>query len=159
MNTRQKYALTSLLTYILGVLLLIYGAFALGVFSKDKIVVTTLATTGPDYKVVFGQFKLKMQIPDSIDASDVSGLMLTGQGANDLADYLGNNYLAFTYGDYFILTGKIVGYQKSDSFTMHPLFKISSWQTLSNLTFWIFVSVDIALFLLFGLFYKKYRRN
>lgn len=152
---RQKYALITFGTFALSVMLFAYGLLTLGVFSKDKIVVTSLATTGPDYEVVLGRLKLQMQLPDSVDNSDVSGIMTTGQGFNELGSYLANNYLAF--GDYFVLTGKVVGVKKSDGDYFHPLIEISSWRHIDILTFWSLVGIDIGLLILSAVFYKKFK--
>jgi hypothetical protein len=107
---KKNYKSTALPIFIIGTSLLVYGITTLGFFSKDKIVITTLATTGPDYDVVFGQLKLKAQLPDTSVSFDVNGIMTTGKGAADLGNYLQQNYLAF--GDYFVLTEKTVGLKK-----------------------------------------------
>lgn len=97
MTERSKYQLMALGTLAILVSWILF----LGIFCKDRIVVTTLATTGPDFRVVLGNLKLKLQTPDSIDM-DVTGVMVSDKSMDDIDNYLQSNYRAF--GDYFLLT-------------------------------------------------------
>src|SRR5690606_26988029 len=114
-----------LLTLGGGVCLLGYLLINIGFFSTNKILITTLATTGPDYKVVFGRQNLKAQLPDTSLQFDLTGVMTTGSGTIDLQQYLSHHYVARF--DYFIFTVKVVGVEKSDTEYFHPLIEVSSW--------------------------------
>lgn len=150
---RKKYGLAALLFFTAGVSLLTYGIVTLGLLSKNKIVITTLATTGPDYEVVFGQFKLRSQLPDTSLTFDVSGVMITDNGSTTLGDYLNQHYRAF--GDYFVITEKVVGVKQSDNPAFHPLIEILAWQHIDKFLFWLTAFIDLILFVLAGVFYKK----
>ncbi len=54
MTEKSKHLLAALITLTA----IIVGMTLLGVFSKNRIIVTTLATTGPDYEVVHGQTQI-----------------------------------------------------------------------------------------------------
>jgi hypothetical protein len=156
MTDIKKYALTSTTTLALSVALLLYGVLTLGLFSNDKIVVSTLATTGPDYNVSFGQFKLARLMPDSIQSSDVSGIMVTDESAHDIDRFLIDTD---DFDDYYLLTFKMVGVQKSDSYSYHPLLEIISCRQINFLVFWSLTIIEFGLLILFGLFYRKYKRQ
>lgn len=151
---RQKYGLAALLFFLAGTSLLAYGIDTLGILSKNKIVVTTLATTGPNYEVVFGQLKLKGQLPDTSLDFDVSGVMIADNGSNTMEDYLHQHYRAF--GDYFVITEKTVGIKQSDNPDFHPLIEIIDWRHIDKLLFWLTVLFDLLLFILARVCYKKY---
>ena len=157
MNKRKNILVVALLTFAIGTYLLIYGIATLGFLQKNKIVVTTLATTGPDYEVVFGQRKLKTQLPDTSVNFDVGGIMTSGNGANDLGNYLSQNYLAF--GDYFILTAEVVGMKKGDTDDFHPLVEILSWRHVDRVKLWVLAILDLTIFVLAILIYKKFKRQ
>lgn len=164
MDKRQKYAIASLLAFFLSLTIFIYGVLTLGIFNKNKIVVTTLQTTGPDYEVVFGQMKLKMQMPDSIKPVDAGGVMIKRNETIELnnismnIDLCGNEYWK-TMGDYFILTEKVIGAKQSDNPEYHPLIEIYSCRHISFISFWAFAILDIGLLILYRLFYKKFTRS
>jgi hypothetical protein len=154
---KQKYRLAALLTFVIGIGLLAYGIVTLGLLSKNKIVVTTLATTGPDYDVVFGQLKLKSQLPDTLLTFDVNGIMTTGNGAINLNSYLQEHYSIF--GDYFVLKEKIVGVKKSDTDYFHPLIEVLSWRHINKVIFWLLTILDLVIFILVRFLYLKYVRQ
>jgi len=130
MGDKSKHLLTASITLTA----LLVGMALLGVFSKNKIIITTLATTGPDYEVVYGRLKLMTQMPDSVD-TDESGIMVSDDKSEvGLGNYLHKNYRAF--GDYFILTEQVVGIRQSDSYPFHPLIEIYDWQHIDAITFW-----------------------
>lgn len=54
MTKKAKVALAAIISYCTSLFLLLYGLFILGTFSSDKIVIGTLATTGPDYEIILG---------------------------------------------------------------------------------------------------------
>lgn len=137
--------------------MLAYGIATLGLFSKNKIIITTLATTGPDYEVVFGKYKLKNQLPDTTVAFDVSGIMTTDTGSLTLNNYLNNHYMAF--GDYFVTTVKVVGIKQSDSPLFHPLIEIIHWRHIDSILFWLLAIADLLLFILAALFYKYVQKK
>ena len=157
MDKQKCRLVAALLTFTIGICLLIYGIVTLGLLTKNKIVVTTLATTGPDYEVIFGQLKLIAQLPDTSVNFDVDGIMTTGSGSTDLGNYLQQHYLAF--GDYFVLTEKIIGMKKSDTDYFHPLIEILYWRRIDKIIFWLFAILDLAIFILAILIYKKYVRQ
>jgi hypothetical protein len=126
--------------------ILIVGLISIGIFSRDRIIVTTLATTGPHFKVVLGSLKLKFEMPDSIE-KDISGVIVTAQSIQDLNNYLQGHYQAF--GDYFILTEKVVGVQQSDNPSFHPLIEINHWQHIDRSVFWFLLILAVALFVVF----------
>ncbi|MBL7937611.1 MAG: hypothetical protein JNM51_17540 [Bacteroidia bacterium] len=156
MTNKIKYALISLMTFALSVVLLLYGILALGLFSSNKIIVSTLATTGPDYNVSFGQFKLARLMPDSIKSSDVSGIMVTDESAINIDRYLIDTD---DFDNYYLLTFKMVGVQKSDSYSYHPLLKIISCRQINFLLLWTLIIMEFGLIVLFSLFYKKHKRQ
>jgi hypothetical protein len=147
--------LTALLFFTAGTSLLAYGIASLGLLSKNKIVVTTLATTGPDFEVVLGQFKLKSQLPDTTLDFNLDGIMVRGNAVDkDLSDNLQRNYLEF--GDYFVLTEKVVGMQQSDGPSYHPLVEILRWRHIDKVLFWLLATLNVALFMVGLMFHRKY---
>jgi hypothetical protein len=148
MTAKSKYLLTASVTLTV----LIVGMTLLGVFSKDRIMVTTLATTGPHFEVVLGRLKLKMQMPDSVD-TDVSGVMVSDKSLGDLDHYLRNNYQAF--GDYFILTEQVIGIKQSDNLSFHPLMEIHDWRHVSKGTFWLIFTFELVCLVMFVRSAKK----
>jgi hypothetical protein len=151
----KKFATISLIMFSLCVILFGYMIVIFGIFNSDTILVTTLATTGPNYKVILGQSKLNSYMPDSLDDTDVSGIMVSELDGNGLPEYLNKNYQAF--GDYFIVNPKFVGIKQSDSSSYHPLIEITSWEHISKVKAWGLSILDFAFFALFWLFYKKYK--
>ncbi|MBA4240102.1 MAG: hypothetical protein C0448_05220 [Sphingobacteriaceae bacterium] len=156
MTNERKYTLTSLVTIVLSIVLMLYGIVALGLFSSDKIIVSTLQTTGPDYNVSFGQFKLARLMPDSIQSSDVSGIMVTEQSAPNIDRYLIDTD---DFDNYYLLTFKMVGVQKSDSYSYHPLLEISSCRQIDFILFWSLIIIEFGLVMLSILYYRKYKRQ
>ena len=159
MSNKSKYAIPALTVFVLNVFLCIYLLSIVAVFSRDKIVVQALATTGPDYEVVFGQLKLSFQRPDSIAGKadwDVWGVMLTDKSSTEMNNYI-NERSSWVFDDYYILTGKIVGTERSDGTAFLPLIEITSIKHFSKILFWGLVIMNIALFLLFRFFYIKDR--
>jgi hypothetical protein len=156
-NKRQKHALTSLLAFAACLVLFVYGMCVLGIFNKNKIIVATLATTGPDFEVVSGELKLQLQIPDTVQYSDVSGVMIINKSNEELNNCLedGNAFL----DDYFVLTEKVVGVKQSDSFAFHPLIEIYACKDINYFVFWILVILGIGLFLVFWVYYRKYKKT
>ena len=157
MSSRSKYVIPSLIVFVFSIIVFIYLLFILGVFSKDKIVVKAIATTGPDYEVVFGQLKLQFQMPDSITDKNVSGVMLTDKSSVEMNNYINRNS-SWVYDDYYVLTENLVGTKRSDGTAFHPLIEITSIKHLAKIFIWSLVIVNIALLLLFRLLYKKHKR-
>ena len=145
-ESRIKYALDSLVVFLFSLILFIYLLFLLGVISKDKIVVKAIATTGPDYEVVFGQLKLKFQMPDSVGNTNVNGVMLIYKSLQAMNNYINRNS-SWPYDDYYVLREKIVGAKRSDG-TAFPLIEITSFDHLNKLFLWTFIFIDIGLLLL-----------
>jgi hypothetical protein len=155
----QGYALAALLFFAAGTSLFAYGVASFGLLSKNKIVVTPLATTGPDFRVEFGYLTLMSQLPDTALSFNVGGIMVRKNAVSkDLSDNLQKNYLYF-FGDYFVLTEKCVGVQQSDGPAYHPLVEILHWRHIGMLSFWLFATLDLTLFLLEWLFYNKYKKT
>jgi hypothetical protein len=151
MTERSKYLLTAMGTLTI----LIVGMISAGVFSRNRIIVTTLATTGPHFDVVLGRRKLKMQMPDSVE-TDVSGVMVSDKSIKDIDDYLQDNYRAF--GDYFILTVKVVGVEQSDNPSFHPLIEIYDWKHVDKDVFWFLFVLELIVLILFFRSTRKYLR-
>jgi hypothetical protein len=157
MNEKFKYSLFSLISLLSGIILLIFIFIIIGTFNKNKIVVTCLATTGPDFDVVFGNLKLKVQMPDSVDKTDVSGVMITDRSSKLLvSDYL-NKTNAWEYNNYYVLTGKIIGAKKSDTDAFHPLIEVNAINYINKLFLWGLIVVTIGLLVTFRIMYKKFR--
>ncbi len=156
MTNKKKYALTSLVAFVLSTVLLLYGILALGLFNSDKIIVSTLQTTGPDYNVNFGQFKLARLMPDSIQSSDVSGIMVTDKSTPYIDHYLVDTD---DFDNYYLLTFKMVGVQKGDSYPYHPLLEIISCSQIDFILFWSLIIIEFGLLTVFALFYVKYKRQ
>jgi hypothetical protein len=131
MTSIKKYALISLITFALSVTLLLCGIFTSGIFSSNKIIVSTLATTVPDYHVSFGQLKLARLMPGSVQSPDVSGVMVTGESGQEI-----NRFLIDTddFDNYYLLAFKMVGVQKGDGYSYHPLIEIISYRQIKSLT-------------------------
>jgi hypothetical protein len=157
MSSKSKYAIPSLTVLALGIIVCVYILFMLGVFSKDKIVVKAIATTGPDYEVVFGQLKLGFQMPDSVTDKNVNGVMLTDKSSVEMNNYINRNS-SWIYDDYYVLTENIVGAKRSDGTSFHPLIEITSIKHLAKIFIWSLVIINIALLLLFRFLYKKHKR-
>jgi Kef-type K+ transport system membrane component KefB len=157
MSSKSKYAIPSLTVLALGIIVCVYIVFILGVFSKDKIVVKAIATTGPDYEVVFGQLKLGFQMPDSVTDKNVNGVMLTDKSSVEMNNYINRNSSG-VYDDYYVLTENIVGAKRSDGTAFHPLIEITSTKHLAKIFIWSLVVINIALLLLFRFLYKKHKR-
>ncbi len=156
-HMKRKYARLSLVSWGLCALLLGYELIAIGAFDRGRIVITTLATTGPDFEVVLGRWKLAQQMPDTLELMDVTGIMVTGQGAKSLGHYLSEHYQAFGYGDYFVLNWKMIGVQRSDSEAFHPLLELVSWKRLDPLVVGMLFFADIGLLLISGWFYRRFK--
>ncbi len=156
MTKAKKYALTSLITFGLSLVLFLYAALSLGLFSSDTIIVSTLATTGPDYEVQYGQFKLARLMPDSVQSYDVSGIMVTEESEQKITHFL-NDW--DDYSNYYVFTFTMVGVQKSDSFAYHPLLEINSCKQINFLVFWSLLILEFGLLVLFRVFYRKYKRH
>lgn len=133
----------------------IYGLITIGFFNKNKILVTTLATTGPDFQLVSGRIKLSFQVPDSVKHIDYWGVMISENGCNTFCAYLHDNYLAF--GDYFVLEEKVVGVKVSDGLHPHPMIEILSWKHIDALQYWLFILVDIGILICVIVFYIQQR--
>jgi len=151
----KRYAVLALLVFSLSAFQLIYIATRLGIHQPGSIVITTLATTGPDFKVVFGRSFLAAQMPDSLERIDVSGIMVAANGSDGLADFLQNNHLAF--GDFFVITPLFVGVELSDSDAYHPLVTINGWYRIGELNLWAMVLSEFIGIGLFWFLYKKYK--
>jgi hypothetical protein len=157
MCKRTRYACAALTTYVLASLLFIYGSIVMGVFSPHKILVTTLQTTGPDFEVVLGIVKLKIQVLDSPASTNVLGIMTTGDGLKSLNKYLADNYMA--YSDYFVLSGKMQALQKSDGPDVHPLIHVTAWFPIHWMVFWALFIADMLLAVLFLIFYQLFKKH
>lgn len=149
MTERSKYQLTALGTLAI----LVAWMLSLGIFSKDRIVVTPLATTGPHFKVVLGTLKLTLETPDSIDV-DVTGVMVSDKSMDVIDNYLQNNYRAFD--DYFLLTVRILGLKQSDGPSYHPLIEIHDWWHISKSVFWLSFMLVTGCFVVFVRSIGKY---
>lgn len=100
------------------------------VYKSNSIIISCIATTGPDYNVVIGSTKLLSNAPETSHSIDASGIMVdeVTQGFTGLIDmdfYTNKSYLVTEY--------EIVGLEQSDSPSFHPLVKIKSCKEISKL--------------------------
>ena len=155
----RRYALAALLSFAAGTGLFAYGIASFGLLSRNKIVITTLATTGPDFGVQFGYLKLWRQLPDTALPFNVGGIMVrTNTVSDDLSKHLSKNPGEYS-GDDFVITERVVGVQQSDNPAYHPLIEILSWRHINPLVFWLLASVNLALFTLEFVFYHQYKKT
>jgi hypothetical protein len=155
---QQRYALAALLSFAAGTGLFGYGIASFGLLSKNKIAITTLATTGPDFGVEFGYLKLWCQLPDTALSLNVGGIMVRKNAiSEDLGEHLSRNPLEYS-GDDFVITERVVGVQQSDNPAYHPLVEILGWRHINTLLFWLLATVNLTLFLLEFVFYHKYKK-
>jgi len=93
-------------------------------------------------------------MPDSVD-TDVSGIMVSDDKSCITIDkYLRSNYRAF--GDYFILTERIVGIRQSDGQAFHPLIEIHDWQHIDAIVFWLILMAGLVCLAIFVRSTKRY---
>ena len=116
---------------------------------------TTLATTGPHFRVALGRLKLKMQMPDSVE-TDVSGVMVSGNSINGVDEYLQDNYRA--HGDYFVLSMKVTGIKRSDGTSFHPLIEIHDFKHVDEGVFWLLSILGLITLILFVQSTRNYLR-
>lgn len=154
-NRQKIYAITSILAFVTGLALFIYFVSLTKIFHPNYIMVSGIATTGPDFRVSAGQIKLILMSPDSV--SDVTGIMLTKNSDKYVSDYINKNTQFWYYTDYYILGGKIVGGERSDGARQHPLINVTSISHIDKLVFNILVVIIFCLLLISGLFYAKHR--
>lgn len=154
MTKKAKVALAAIISYCTSLFLLLYGLFILGTFSSDKIVIGTLATTGPDYEIILGHAKMSMQMPDTIYNKNLWGIMVAKDKEDNIGKYL-ENYWMYRH-DYFVVTVKVVGAKQSDSTSFHPLVEVYDCRRIDYLILWAGVILDGILFFLFLIFSMRY---
>ena len=152
----KKYALTALIVFGLSLCLFIYGMVSLGIFRNDEIIVSTLATTGPDYKVSFGEYKLGPLMPDSLKDYDVTGIMVTNSSSQKIGALIETDD---DFDDYYLLKFKMVGVKKSDGFLYHPLLEIISCKQINILVFGALVIMEFFLVTLFYFLYVYHKKQ
>ncbi len=124
--------------------ILVSAIIRLGVFDSKRILVKTLATTGPDFGVIIGNTKLHFQTSHFNTDIDCSGVMLTDESRKSISSFL--NWKIFSYGDYILLEYEIHDIKKSDSKQFHPLIKVKSYQLITFVKFWAIFILDLFLF-------------
>lgn len=62
------------------------------------------------------------------------------------------------YDFYYVLTGKVVGVQKSDGDAYHPFIAMTACKRIGKLQFWTFAFLNIAGLIILGISYNKKRK-
>lgn len=129
------------LIIIFNCLAIVVWLLYLGVFSPRTVFTKIEGTTGPDYTLVWGGFKLGL--PDSVKNRDYSGIMIT-ENSRKFINKKDFNKILFVWDYYYIIGGDIVGHRNSDGDAQHPLIEVHTYRYLHEFTFWI---VNLILFL------------
>lgn len=150
MEKRQNYSIEALFFFVISVLFFIYILFYVGVFSRYKYFTKTEATTGPDFWVVLGDLKLKLQMPDTIVNQDCGGIMVS---KNKIEEVFKSDDSPFLSNNYYVLAGKVIGVEQSDGSAFHPLIEVTSSSHIDKFKFWILTIIDVMVLVFTGLYY------
>ena len=103
----------------------------IGTFSSDTILLKVIATTGADYGVVLGEWKLDSPASDSVEWFTSSEVFVSGNPNPWTIDY-------DTLFDYFVVKGELIGIdQVSAVDEWYPLMKVSHWERVHFMDFFI----------------------
>ena len=123
-----------------------------GVFSPNAVLVEVLATTGGDYGVVCGRWKLHTPATDTIEGLSYHVLYVTGEPNPWAIDY-------DSMFDYFRIEGEVIGMnQHYSGQERYPLVKVSRWYRIHFMDFFLrkglsLLGVTVSIILLW-----RYRR-
>ncbi len=119
--------------YVLLVLSIGTGAsllWSIGFFDPNKVLLEVIATTGGDYGVVVGKWKLSTPAIDTVQGLSLSrhDVYVTGEpvpwDAYDLRH------------DYLLAEGEVVGYHGPES-ERYPQMNVTQWKRISGLEFFL----------------------
>lgn len=159
MNQKHNYSIDALIIFITCAIFMLYGLIYMGIFSRHTYFVKIEATTGPDFTVLLGSLKLKSQMPDTIKPQDCGGIMVNDTDFHEVCKSVHDDGISYEWDYYYVLTGKVVGAERSDGTAFHPLIKVTSSYKIGKFTFWSLAIADIFCFIFFGLYYKRNRLN
>lgn len=119
--------------YVLLVLSVGTGAsllWSIGFFDPNKVLLEVIATTGGDYGVVVGNWKLRSPAIDTVQYLSLSrhDVYVTGAPVPWDAYELRNDYL--------LAEGQVIGYDGPES-ERYPLMNIKQWARINGLDYFL----------------------
>ena len=110
----------------------------IGTFYSDTILLKVIATTGADYGVVLGEWKLDSPASDSVVWFTSSEVFVSGEPNPWPIDY-------DTMFDYFVVKGEVIGVdQVSAGDEWYPLMKVVHWERIRFMDFFLSKWVSIV---------------
>ncbi|QQR87259.1 MAG: hypothetical protein IPJ76_03280 [Flavobacteriales bacterium] len=121
------------MAYVLLVLSIGTGAsllWSIGFFDPHKVLLEVIATTGGDYGVVVGNWKLSTPAIDAVPGLSLSrhDVYVTGEPIPSDAYDLRN--------DYILAEGEVIGYDGHAS-ERYPLMNVTHWARINGLDFFL----------------------
>lgn len=127
MTTRRIGPILLVLSLGLGLSLLL----RIGAFRAGTVLLKVIATTGADYGVVFGEWKLDSHASDSVEWFTRHEIFVRGELNPWPVDY-------DTMFDYFVVKGEVNGIdQVSAGDEWYPVMKVTHWDRIHFMDFFL----------------------
>ena len=94
--------------------------WSIGTFTSNAVLLHVLATTGGDYGIAWGSWKLSGPSIDTVQDLSRSEVYVRGESNPWPIDY-------DTMFDYFVVEGEVIGVDHVSGKERYPLMKVSQW--------------------------------